>query len=141
MRRSALVLAGSAISLAAADLVQKWLAAPPPAAYNPRPAWLFALMGLVALAEAIAVPLARSVSLALAAGVLLGGAVGNLASLALWGRGVPDPFLAGGPAGGLFYNLADVLIAVGLVLLVGATAVFALRNRPRLCQPLGSRGR
>jgi lipoprotein signal peptidase len=65
---------------------------------------------------------------------VLGGAIGNLVSIGLWPSlpGVPDPLLAGGVA----FNIADVAVAVGFVLLLPATVVFGLQNRDRLFDPV-----
>ena len=73
-------------------------------------------------------------SISLAGGVVLGGAAGNLVSIALWPSlaGVPDPIVAGDVA----FNLADLAVGVGFVLLLPATAVFALQNRERLFEPV-----
>jgi lipoprotein signal peptidase len=94
------------------------------------------VVGLAALslAWAGAIALVRSASIALTGGLVLGGAVGNLASFALWPSlpGVPDPLVTSGIA----FNLADVSALVGLVLLVPAIVVFAARNRERLFEPL-----
>jgi lipoprotein signal peptidase len=81
-----------------------------------------------------AILLTRSTSIAAAGGVLAGGAFGNVASLALWPSvsGVPNPLLAGDVA----FNVADVSVAVGVVLIVLATAVFATQNRERLREPV-----
>lgn len=81
-----------------------------------------------------AVALTRSGSIAFAGGIVLGGAAGNLVSLALWPslQGVPDPIVSGSVA----FNLADVAVGVGFVLLLPATGLFAYRNRERLFEPI-----
>ena len=84
-----------------------------------------------ALAWAATVVLIRSPSIALAAGSSLGGAAGNVVSLALW-PGVPNPLVLGEIA----FNVADLSVAVGLALLLPATVVFAVRNRARLFEPI-----
>jgi lipoprotein signal peptidase len=83
---------------------------------------------------AFAVARVRSTSIALAGGVVLGGAAGNLLAIALWPSlpGVPDPIVAGG----LAFNLADLAVGAGFVLLLPATLVFAVRNRERLFEPV-----
>ncbi len=95
-----------------------------------------AVAGLAAatLVWAVAVARVRSASIAVAGGVVLGGALGNLASIALWPSlaGVPDPLVAGGVA----FNLADVFVALGFVVLLPTTALFALKNRERLFDPV-----
>ena len=91
-------------------------------------------LAAVSLAWAGAIALTRSASISLAGGLVLGGAVGNLVSIALWPSlpGVPDPLVAGEIA----FNVADVSAVLGLVLLVPAILVFTVRNRERLFEPL-----
>ena len=86
------------------------------------------------LVWAIGVARTRSSSIAFAGGLVLGGAAGNLVSFVLWPSlpGVPDPLVAGGIA----FNVADLSVAAGLVLLLPATLVFAVRNRERLFDPV-----
>jgi lipoprotein signal peptidase len=81
-----------------------------------------------------AVARTRSSSIALAGGMVLGGAAGNLISIAFWPalRGVPDPIVAGGVA----FNLADVAVVAGFALLLPAILIFAVRNRERLFEPI-----
>ncbi len=81
-----------------------------------------------------AIALTGSSSIAVAGGVVLGGAAGNLASIALWPSlpGVPNPIVAGGIA----FNVADIAVGLGLVLLLATTLVFAARNRERLFEPV-----
>ncbi|HXM75170.1 MAG TPA: signal peptidase II [Thermoanaerobaculia bacterium] len=76
----------------------------------------------------------ESASIALAGGLVLGGAFGNLASIALWPSlaGVPDPIVAGGFA----FNMADVAVGLGVVLLFPTSVVFAVRSRARLSEPV-----
>jgi hypothetical protein len=64
----------------------------------------------------------------------VGGAAGNVLSLALWPSltGVPNPLVSHGVA----FNLADVSAGLGLVLLGPAVLVFAVSNRRRLFEPV-----
>jgi len=91
-------------------------------------------VAVAATAWAGAIALTRSVPIALGGGVLAGGAVGNLVSLALWPSlaGVPNPLIAGEVA----FNVADLAVAAGLVLVLAATCVHAARNRERLREPV-----
>jgi len=92
-------------------------------------------VGLAALSLAWlgAIALARSTAIAFPAGLVLGGAIGNLVSIALWPSlpGVPDPIVAGEIA----FNLADVSAVLGLALFIPAIFVFAFQNRERLFEP------
>ena len=99
-----------------------------------RSALYVALVSAASLVWTAAVSRTRSSSIAFAGGIVLGGAAGNLFSIALWPslNGVPDPLVAGNIA----FNPADLAVGVGFVSLLGATLVFAARNRDRLFEPL-----
>ena len=131
------MVAATAGAVAALDLVQKAFSISERGGavlVHSRPAPYIAGLAAAALAWAVALARVRSASIAIAGGVVLGGAIGNLASIALWPSlaGVPDPLVAGGVA----FNVADVAVAAGFVLLLPATALFGLRNRERLFDPV-----
>jgi lipoprotein signal peptidase len=86
---------------------------------------------VLSLAWSAAIVLTRSRALALGGGVLVGGAFGNVASLALW-PGVPNPIEA--PL--IAFNLADVFVLTGFVLVAATSLAFARANRERLSEPL-----
>jgi lipoprotein signal peptidase len=99
-----------------------------------RSALYVAGVAAASLVWAGAVALTRSSSIAFAGGVVLGGAAGNLVSIALWPGlpGVPNPIVAGGVA----FNVADVAVLIGFGLLLPTILVFAVRNRERLFEPV-----
>ena len=135
--RSLSFLAGTAGAVAAVDLAQKAFSISERGGavlVHGRPALYVAGLAAAALVWAVALARVRSASIAVAGGVVLGGALGNLVSIALWPSlaGVPDPLVAGGVA----FNVADVAVAVGFVLLLPATALFALKHRERLFDPV-----
>jgi lipoprotein signal peptidase len=80
---------------------------------------------------AAAILATRSVAMATAAGILVGGAAGNLVSVGIWSA-VPNPLVLEPIA----FNLADVFVLAGFVLVAVTTLVFALRNRERLREPV-----
>jgi lipoprotein signal peptidase len=132
MARAALALLSVGAAVAAVDLAHKsWSEAT--FLHARSPGYVLVVLVLVALWTA-AILATRSVSIALAAGVLTGGAVGNLASLALW-PGVPNPIVVEPIA----FNLADVFVVSGFALTAVATVALALRNRERLQEPLSFR--
>jgi lipoprotein signal peptidase len=133
MARVVAALALTAALVAAADLTHKAIAlADPGSTIVPHERSLPYALGVVGISTlwAAAILLTRSLSIALAGGVFLGGAAGNVASLALWPSvdGVPNPLLAGD----LAFNVADVAVVIGLLLVLATTVGFAARNRTRL---------
>src|SRR5688572_12040080 len=125
--RPAVALLATTVALAAADLGHKALATGEATLFHERGA-AYVLLAAVALAWVGALLAVGSTALAFAGGVLLGGAAGNLASLAFW-PGVPNPLVAGG----LAFALADVFAAAGgLVLVPLAGGLVAWRSRTGL---------
>jgi hypothetical protein len=78
------------------------------------------------------VPRARSAAMSLGAGIAAGGAAATLVAGVAWRDGVPNPLVRGGIA----FNVADLAIGAGDVLLIGAALFHAWRNRARLTQPI-----
>jgi lipoprotein signal peptidase len=135
--RSAAALLVTALVVAAADLIHKAVAlADPGSLVVLHPRSVPYAVGVVAVSAlwAAAILLTRSTSIALAGGVFLGGAAGNVASLALWPSvaGVPNPLIAGDIA----FNLADLAVALGLALVLVSAIVFTVRNRAHLGEPV-----
>jgi len=139
MRRTLGFLLAAAALVMALDLVQKQLAIADRSEgvyLHDRPVSYVIAGAALSLGWAGAIALTRSALIAVPGGVVLGGAVGNLASFALWPslQGVPDTLVAGG----LAFSVGDIAVGVGLLLLVPAAAVFAHRNRGRLVDPLAT---
>ena len=123
-----LALASAVAAAACAlDLVSKWAAtsaAVGTVRFNPRPpAQLVPFVAVVVLLL-VATSLAGSRPLDLAAGVLAGGAFGNIASAFAWRRGIPD-FI---PAHGVLLNGADLAMAAGIGGLVTVSLLLAGRE-------------
>ncbi len=129
MIRAGFVLAAIALPLASVDLAHK--AASDASYLHSRSAAYVAVVLALAVVWGSAILLTRSLSVAVGGGVLAGGALGNLTSLALW-PGVPNPIVVEPIA----FNLADLFVLSGFVLTSCATVVFAARNRERLGQPV-----
>ncbi len=141
MARSGILLVLTASLVAGVDLAHKATAIVERGAAVPahdRSAVYVIGIAAAATAWAGAIVLTRSASIALGGGVIAGGAAGNLVSLALWPSlaGVPNPLVAGNVA----FNVADVAVAAGLVLVLAATCVHAARNRELLREPVRLRG-
>jgi lipoprotein signal peptidase len=129
VRSGSVLFALSAAAFACLDLAHKASAEATPA--HPRSAaYVVVVLGL-ALMWSAAILATGSALLALAGGVVLGGALGNLASLALW-PGVPNPI----ELDSIAFNLADAFVLGGFAMTAAATLTFALRNPERLREPL-----
>ena len=126
--RAHLALAtGVAAFACALDLATKWVATTgglDTVRFNPRPPAELAPFALVVVLLLLATSLAGSRPLDLAAGVLAGGAFGNIASAFAWRRGIPD-FI---PAHGVLLNGADLAMAVGIGGLVSVALLLAARE-------------
>ena len=121
------MLAGTAGAVAALDLAQKALSISDRggAVIAHHRSGLYVGAGAVAaFLWGAAVARVGSPSIAVAGGVILGGAVGNLFSIALWPSlvGVPDPLVAGDVA----FSVGDVAVGFGILLLIPAIVIFAL---------------
>jgi hypothetical protein len=126
--RAHLALATGVAALACAlDLATKWVATTgglDTVRFNPRPPAELAPFALVVVLLLVFTSLAGSRPLDLAAGVLAGGAFGNIASAFAWRRGIPD-FI---PAHGVLLNGADLAMAVGIGGLVAVALLLAARE-------------
>lgn len=129
MTRCALALGATATLLAAVDLAHKGLA--DAGDFHARSGFYVVVVLGLSLVWACAILLTRSPAMAVGGGVLLGGALGNVVSLALW-PGVPNPIQAPPVA----FNLADVFVLAGFLLVAASTVAFARANRERLHEPL-----
>jgi lipoprotein signal peptidase len=129
VRETPVVFATTAVAFAGLDLAHK--ATAETTYVHPRSAAYVAVVVGLALLWSTAILATRSTLLALAGGVVLGGALGNLVSLALW-TGVPNPI----EFQPIAFNLADAFVLLGFAATSAATFTFAVRNRERLCEPL-----
>jgi lipoprotein signal peptidase len=126
-RRRTLVLL--AVAFASVDLTHKFVV---PADYHHvrSPYVAFLMVGVIAGLVAF-VPRVPSRAALLGASVAVGGALGNLCSLFIWGgRGVPDPLVVQGATMGLAFNLADVFAVVGGTVMIAGIIIHALRCQP-----------
>jgi hypothetical protein len=118
---------GVAAVACALDLASKWAAtswALATVRFNPRPPGQLAPFAVVVVLLLVATSLAGSTPLDLAAGVLSGGAVGNIVSAFAWRPGIPD-FI---PAHGLLLNGADLAMALGIGGLAAVSLLLAGRE-------------
>lgn len=129
MIRSGLTLASTATVLAALDLAHK---AGGGATYFHARSLSYVLVVLVlSTAWAAAILATRSLPLAVGGGAVLGGAAGNVVSLAFW-PGVPNPI----EVGAIAFNLADVFVLSGFLAVALATIALLCGDRERLRRPV-----
>ena len=134
MRSRRFVLLLATLVFGASDLVYKSLDR---AEFHHARAPLFTIvMTVVIVALVVLVPRVPSNAAAVGAGIACGGALGNLVSLLAWSQGVPDPLVFGGETRGVAFNLADVFALTGDGLLLSAVAVYGVRNRRALREPV-----
>ena len=129
MIRAGFVLTAVALALAFVDLTHK--AVSDASYFHSRGIGYVVVVLVFAAVWTAAILATRSLSIAVGGGVLAGGALGNLTSLALW-PGVPNPIVLEPIA----FNLADLFVLSGFVLTSCATLLFARRNREGLGQPV-----
>jgi len=100
--------------------------------HHPRPTSVLVLAMVLAAVLLWLAPRVASRAVALGAGIAAGGALATAASGFVWAAGVPDPLTGGGVA----FNLADVAIGAGDLLLVAGALAHAWVNRARLREPV-----
>ena len=122
MRRRRRVGAGAALLVLGATLTHEVLTPTP--FHHTRSAGLLVLAAAIALALLALAPRVPSLGVAVGAGIAAGGALATLVSGIAW-SGVPDPLVRGGVA----FNLADLAIALGDMILVAAILAHGWTHR------------
>ena len=78
------------------------------------------------------VPLARSRLVAAGIGLMVGGGIGNALSIAVFPLGVPNPFFLAHDGWAIAFNLADVCVGIGFVLMAAGVIGLSVRRRHEL---------
>ncbi|MDX6514403.1 MAG: hypothetical protein QOH73_69 [Gaiellaceae bacterium] len=128
-----LLLAVAAV-VVAVDIGDKLVTPTLPEAFHPRPPIVLLAMVVVTVLGLVTFPRAGSRAIAIAGGLMVGGGVANTVSLLAWGSGIPNPLLSS--RYDIAFNLADLAVGSGFVLLLPATLAFAVRHREHLNSPL-----
>jgi lipoprotein signal peptidase len=134
MRFRLALLVFTAVICMTIDLVHKTAVATE--LYHPRSPLIALFLAALVAALIAVVPRLPSTAAAIGAGIVCGGALGNLFSILAWPQGVPDPLMIVTDTHVLAFNLADVFAVVGDVLLLSAAILHGLRTRARLRRPV-----
>lgn len=119
--------------LAAVDLAVKALTRTPAGDVHHRSAGWFALSAALLAGSALLVWI-PSRAVAVGASLLAGGALGNVISAWRLDGGVPNPILLGDHMHGIAFNLADIFVLAGILLLMPALIAATIRYRHLLPQ-------
>jgi hypothetical protein len=133
-----IVLLLVAFAVMAADLIHKSIAHTQPDAFHVRTTRELAVMVAISAFGLLAFPRAGSRLIAAAGGLMVGGGLANVLSAFIFGRGVPNPFVVRGDVWAIAFNLADVCVALGFLILLPSVLGFAIAHRRQLEQPLNA---
>jgi lipoprotein signal peptidase len=128
------LLIATALAFAAVDLLHKVLT--PAEFHHARTPFVIFVMAALIAALVTLVPKLPSHAAAVGAGIACGGALGNLVSLLVWSRGVPDPLVIAGSTHGVAFNLADLFAIGGDALLLTAVVLVGAQRRAALRDPV-----
>lgn len=127
MRRRRGIAVVAALAVLGVALVHELLTPTP--FHHVRSPGVLVLTGALGLALLALAPRVPSLGVALGAGIAAGGALGTLVAGIAW-DGVPDPIVHRGVA----FNISDLAIGLGDVVLVGAALLHAWMHRQELRQ-------
>ena len=134
MRFRLAILVLTAVAFMAVDLVHKTVV--PAELHHPRSPFIALFLAALVAALVVVAPRLPSNAASIGAGIVCGGALGNLVSIFAWSQGVPDPLLIVSESHVFAFNLADVFAVIGDVLLLSAATLYGLRKRARLRRPV-----
>jgi hypothetical protein len=124
------------------DLIQKGLSITRSEAFHARSGREAGVMLALCVLDLLVLPRAGSRLIGAGGGLMIGGGIANLLSLAAFsGRGIPDPFLLQVGAHAIAFNLADVCVASGLSILIPSVLAFVIAHREELEWSLSKRVR
>jgi hypothetical protein len=122
--------------LGAFDLIVKVVAPTESGFYHQRTHLELLAILIISAAAVYFVPLARSRLITVGAGFMVGGGVGNALSIVVFPLGVPNPFAVSESGWTIAFNLADVCVAIGFVLMTTGVWGLSIRLRQDLRRPV-----
>ena len=127
-----LMLIAIAACVGCLDLIVKVLKPTEADFYHRRTYSELVLILALSVAAVYFVPLARSRSIAVGAGLMVGAGIGNALSIAIFPLGVPNPFVISQDGWTIAFNLADVCVGIGFVLMTAGVFGLSVRRRNEL---------
>jgi hypothetical protein len=131
-----LTLLAVAGTVGAFDLLVKLIEPTQEGLYHRRTYGELLLILAISAAALYFVPLARSRSIAVGAGLMIGGGIGNALSIAVSPQGVPNPLVLSRGEWAIAFNLADICVLAGFLVLLLAVMGVAFENRDELRKPI-----
>jgi hypothetical protein len=104
--------------------------------YHRRTYFELGLILTVSATVTYVVPLARSRITTAGAGLMVGGGIGNGLSIAIFPLGVPNPFTVSEAGWTIAFNLADIAVLIGFVLMTIGVCRLAREHRDELRHPV-----
>ncbi|MDX6411506.1 MAG: hypothetical protein QOE91_1022 [Gaiellaceae bacterium] len=134
MAEHKLIVGALAVSLAAVDLVEKFVDRTQLIDYHSRSA-VWAIGSALLIMAAFALAWLRSRAVAVSAGIMAGGVLANLLSAVTQNGQVPNPIVIGNQRNGVAFNLADVFTLIGLFSLIVSVCIVLVVHREHLLPP------
>jgi hypothetical protein len=132
VRETRLSLIAIAACVGCLDLIVKVLKPTEADFYHRRTYSELILILAISGAAVYFVPLARSRLVAAGIGLMVGGGIGNALSIAVFPLGVPNPFFLAHDGWAIAFNLADVCVGIGFVLMAAGVIGLSVRRRHEL---------
>ena len=130
------ILIALAAWLSACDLIVKLIKPTETGLYHRRTYFELVLILAITAAAIYVVPFARSRMITVGAGLMVGGGFGNALSIAIFPRGVPNPFTVSQSGWTIAFNLADIAVATGFVLTTVGVGSLSSAHRHELLSPI-----
>ena len=118
------------------DLAVKLIEPTETGLYHKRTYFELVVILAVSATTVFVIPLASSRMIAVGAGLMVGGGIGNALSIAVFPLGVPNPFVIAHGDWTIAFNLADVSVGIGFVLMTAGVWILAARRRHELHEPV-----
>jgi lipoprotein signal peptidase len=96
---------------------------------------LVVILALSAMAVYV-VPFACSRAIAVGAGLMVGAGIGNALSIAIFPLGVPNPLVVSQDGWTIAFNLADVCVGIGFLLMTAGVCSLAIGYKHELREPV-----